>query len=244
MTSYRISDAAKRTGLPTSTLRYYERIGLLPAPERTDSGYRAYEERTLERLMFIARAKTLGLGLDDIGQLADLWDADRCGPVQARLRDIITAKVAATEARARALTALASELSSFASGLNAPEPDAPCGEGCGCDGGLAVTPPSGRGLQMLPATGADLGCTLDAAAASERVDEWQELARAAENRTTIDGGVRLTFAATDLRAMADLVAREQSCCAFLSFAIAVTPTAATLDITGPAEVRPLIEALA
>jgi hypothetical protein len=42
MTTYRISDAARRTGLPTSTLRYYERIGLLPAPESTDSGYRAY----------------------------------------------------------------------------------------------------------------------------------------------------------------------------------------------------------
>ena len=50
MTSYRISDAALRTGLPTSTLRYYERIGILPEPGRTDSGYRAYEERALERM--------------------------------------------------------------------------------------------------------------------------------------------------------------------------------------------------
>lgn len=47
MTTYRISYAARRTGLPTSTLRDDERIGLLPPPERTDSGYRAYEERAL-----------------------------------------------------------------------------------------------------------------------------------------------------------------------------------------------------
>jgi DNA-binding transcriptional MerR regulator len=46
--------AARRTGLPTSTLRYYERIELLPAPSRTDGGYRAYEERALDRLAFIA----------------------------------------------------------------------------------------------------------------------------------------------------------------------------------------------
>jgi MerR family copper efflux transcriptional regulator len=94
MTSYRISDAARRTGLPTSTLRhYYERIGLLPAPGRTDSGYRAYEERALERLAFIAHARALGLRLDEIGELADLWDADRCGPVPERLRELITAKI-------------------------------------------------------------------------------------------------------------------------------------------------------
>ena len=62
MTTYRISDAARRTGLPTSTLRYYERIGLLPAPERTDSGYRAYEERALDRRSGPAREPGHGFG--------------------------------------------------------------------------------------------------------------------------------------------------------------------------------------
>jgi DNA-binding transcriptional MerR regulator len=59
MTTYRIADAAHRTGLPTSTLRYYERIGLFPAPERTEGGYRAYEELALDRIAFIAGAKEL-----------------------------------------------------------------------------------------------------------------------------------------------------------------------------------------
>ena len=123
MTSYRISDAARRTGLPTSTLRYYERIGLLPAPGRTDAGYRAYEERALDRLAFIARAKALGLRLDEIAELADLWDADRCGPVQARLRDLINARVADTHEQAAALIQLSAELSSFVSALKSPAPD-------------------------------------------------------------------------------------------------------------------------
>ena len=113
MSTYRISEAARRSGLPTSTLRYYERIGLLPAPARTDAGYRAYEERALDRLSFISRARELGLRLDEIGGLADLWDAERCGPVQGRLRELITAKISESHDRAAALGMLSSELTSF-----------------------------------------------------------------------------------------------------------------------------------
>lgn len=235
MTTYRISDAARRTGLPTSTLRYYERIGLLPAPRRSDAGYRAYEERALDRLSFIARAKALGLGLGEIGELADLWDADRCGPVQARLRDLIAARVVDTQERARALLELSSELSSFANALQAPAPDGPCGDDCGCH---PVVGPARSDL------GLDLACSLQGDDGSARLAEWQALARAATNRTSIDGGMRLTFAGIDLRALADLVAREQGCCSFLSFTIGVTPAATTLEITGPVDARPLIEALA
>ena len=243
MTTYRISDAARRTGLPTSTLRYYERIGLLPSPVRTDSGYRAYEERALDRLAFIARAKDLGLRLEDIGGLADLWDSERCGPVQARLRELITAKIGETEAQAAALTALSAELSSFITGLDSPAPDAPCGPACGCHPAApqSLTP---RSLTMLPSVGPDLVCSLDGDGQATRLAEWQALAREATDRTPIENGILLTFASPDLPAMADLVAREQGCCSFLSFAIGVTPSETTLAITGPADAAALIEALA
>lgn len=238
MTTYRISDAARRTGLPTSTLRYYERIGLLPAPERTNSGYRAYEERSLDRLTFIARAKDLGLRLDDIGGLADLWDSERCGPVQERLRELISARIAETEEQAAALTALSAELSSFITGLESPAPDAPCGPECGCHA-TAV-----RSLTMLPARGPDVACSLNGVDQETRLPEWTGLAGQATVRTPIEGGVRLIFDSVDLPAMAELVAREQRCCSFLSFAIGVTPTATTLEITGPPDAGSLIEALA
>ena len=243
MTSYRISDAARRTGLPTSTLRYYERIGLLPAPGRTDAGYRAYEERALDRLAFIARAKALGLRLDEIAELADLWDADRCGPVQARLRDLINARVADTHEKAAALIQLSAELSSFVSALKSPAPDAPCDENCGCHPAAGLASSSARTLAMLPSVGPDLACSLHGDDVAGRLAEWQALANEATARTSIDGGIRLTFANMDLPAMADLVAREQGCCSFLSFAIGVTPTATTLEISGPADAGPLIEAL-
>jgi DNA-binding transcriptional MerR regulator len=237
MTTYRISDAARRTGLPTSTLRYYERIGLLPAPVRTDSGYRAYEERALDRLTLIARAKDLGLRLEDIGGLADLWDSERCGPVQARLRELITAKIGETEAQAAALAALSAELSSFITGLDSPAPDAPCGPECGCH------PTAPRSLTMLPSIGPDLACSLDRDGQATRLSEWQALAVQATDRTPIENGIRLTFGSPDLPAMADLVAREQGCCSFLSFTIGVAPSETTLAITGPVDAGPLIEAL-
>ena len=243
MTSYRISAAAGRTGLPTSTLRYYERIGLLPAPGRTDSGYRTYDERSLERLAFIARARDLGLRLDEISELADLWDADRCGPVQARLRELITAKIADTQERANALAALSSELSSFVGALETPAPDAPCGENCGCHPSAEPPSASTRALTMLPSVGSDLACSLDGDDMAGRLVEWQALAEQSMARSAIDGGIRLSFSSFDLRSMADLVAREQACCSFLSFAIGVTPDGATLDVTGPADAGPMIAGL-
>ncbi len=62
--SYRIAEVAERSGFPAATLRYYERVGLLPEPSRTAAGYRDYDDRTLERLAFIARAKRLGCSLE------------------------------------------------------------------------------------------------------------------------------------------------------------------------------------
>lgn len=243
MTSYSISDAARRTGLPTSTLRYYERIGLLPPPGRTDSGYRAYEERSLDRLAFIARARALGLRLDEIGELADLWDADRCGPVQARLRELITTKIADTQEQANALLELSSELSSFVGALETPAPDAPCGVDCGCDTALNPAGSAARSLTMLPSIGPDLACALEGDDMAGRLAEWQAVGGQATGRSATENGIRLTFSSVDLRAMADLVAREQACCSFLSFTIASTPVGATLDISGPPDARPMIAAL-
>ena len=235
MTTHRISDITRATGLPTTTVRYYERIGLIPAPQRTESGYRAYDARALDRLTFVARAKTLGLRLDDIGELADLWDRDRCGPVQARLRDLIAAKIAKDQAHATELLRMSEELSAFADELQAPAADASCGEDCGCQRPVETRPT----LDVVPAVGPGIACTLDAAEAGDRVAEWRSVAALATARDVRDDGIRLTFAPDiDLRSVADLVAREQGCCAFLSFTIAVTPGSTTLDVSGPRDVPP------
>ena len=61
--------------LSTQTIRYYERLGLLDPPERTESQYRIYSEEAVERLQFIQKAKLYGLSLDEIKQLIELRDA-------------------------------------------------------------------------------------------------------------------------------------------------------------------------
>jgi len=63
-TTLRIAEVADRAGITTATVRYYERIGVLPPAPRAGNGYRSYDEHTVERLAFINRAKHLDL-LDD-----------------------------------------------------------------------------------------------------------------------------------------------------------------------------------
>ncbi|MFM9700927.1 MerR family transcriptional regulator [Streptomyces europaeiscabiei] len=75
MASDRISQLAERSGVPATTLRFYEDAGLLPA-DRTPSGYRVYGEDAVERLAFISSAKLLGLALNEI---RECWTSVRKG---------------------------------------------------------------------------------------------------------------------------------------------------------------------
>ncbi len=64
----KIGQLAKLSGTTTKTIRYYELLGLLHEPERTDSDYRLYEEQDVERLNFMRKAKSLGFSLAGIGE--------------------------------------------------------------------------------------------------------------------------------------------------------------------------------
>lgn len=68
----RIGELSKASGFPVSTIRYYERIGLLAEPERTESGYRAYGPDSIERLRFVQAGQATGLRLNEVAHLADL----------------------------------------------------------------------------------------------------------------------------------------------------------------------------
>jgi DNA-binding transcriptional MerR regulator len=101
-------------------LRYYEEIGLLPEASRTPAGYRLYDDHTLERLAFIARAKQLGCSLDEIADLTVAWDGGECGPVQDRLRSLVADKLAVAQHQIVDLMTLTSELQQAAAGLESP----------------------------------------------------------------------------------------------------------------------------
>ena len=68
----KIGELARQADVAIDTVRYYERQGLLPAPERTQSGYRTYVADDVARLRFVRRAKTLGFTLEEIGDLLAL----------------------------------------------------------------------------------------------------------------------------------------------------------------------------
>jgi len=97
----KISEAATASGCHLETIRYYERTGLMPSPERTGSGYRSYEQADVERLRFITRGRDLGFSLEEIRSLLRLAQDPNlsCGEVdqlarkhlsdiQARLTDL------------------------------------------------------------------------------------------------------------------------------------------------------------
>lgn len=69
-----IGDLGKATGTKVETVRYYERVGLLPKPDRSPSNYRSYGPAELGRLSFIRRARDLGFSLDQVRALLGLSD--------------------------------------------------------------------------------------------------------------------------------------------------------------------------
>lgn len=77
---YRVGEIAKKCGVNKETLRYYERVGLIPEPTRTNTGYRIYSEETVNRLKFIKRMQDLGFSLAEIDKLLGVVDKDdaRC----------------------------------------------------------------------------------------------------------------------------------------------------------------------
>ena len=68
-----IGQASKASGVSAKMIRYYEQTGLIPAADRTASGYRDYSDTDIHMLRFIRRARDLGFGLDDIAELVGLW---------------------------------------------------------------------------------------------------------------------------------------------------------------------------
>jgi MerR family mercuric resistance operon transcriptional regulator len=79
-----IGALARQSGVNIETIRYYERIGVLPEPARSAGGYRQYLARHAERLRFIRRSRDLGLSLDDVRRLLSLADkkSNSCSKVR------------------------------------------------------------------------------------------------------------------------------------------------------------------
>jgi len=103
-----VGEVSRQLGLNPQTLYFYERIGLIPPPQRTESGYRLFSQQDVDRLAFITRAKSLGLSLDEIKDILALKDG-RSLTCQA-LYERLAAKLAQIEQQIQQLQTLQQEL--------------------------------------------------------------------------------------------------------------------------------------
>jgi DNA-binding transcriptional MerR regulator len=89
-----IGAVAKATGVAAKTIRYYEQVGVLPSPSRTTSGYRQYGEHTIQQLLFLRRARALGLPLDRLKPLIAVLNGGSPGALRPHLLDLVRGHLA------------------------------------------------------------------------------------------------------------------------------------------------------
>ena len=116
----RISELAESAGVPASTVRYYERVGLMGLPDRTVSGYRNYGEDAAAQLLFITRARRMGLSCEQIAALVPAWAGTNCGAL------LIEQKQAEIADRVADLEQFSAQLDTVRATLDAESPPQAC----------------------------------------------------------------------------------------------------------------------
>jgi MerR family Zn(II)-responsive transcriptional regulator of zntA len=109
----RIGELAEELRINPKTIRYYERIGLLPDPERSSAGYRLYWDEDRARLEFIRKAKCMGLTLEEVGEILTLRNSGQ-QPCRHVLQ-LVEEKIETIDEQLRSLTDLRGELVSLRS---------------------------------------------------------------------------------------------------------------------------------
>lgn len=105
-----IGQVAKATGVAAKTIRYYEEIGVLPAPSRTVSGYRQYDEPGVRRLRFIRRARSLGLPLQQLKTVMTMLNGAPRPALRPRLLRLVRGQLSAVKDQIAELQLLQREL--------------------------------------------------------------------------------------------------------------------------------------
>ena len=125
-----IQELTQLTGVPAKTIRYYESIGLLPAPQRAENNYRRYTPEAVERLRFIVSARSLGFSLADIGEFLTARDAGTL-PCK-RVLDSFDERILDIDRRIADLLALRDTIVRIRTEGASLPPDKKCDEQCVC----------------------------------------------------------------------------------------------------------------
>ena len=120
----KIGQASQESGVSQRMIRHYEAIGLIPPAARRDSGYRDYDERDLNTLRFIRRARDLGFPVEEIGKLLALWhDRSRAS---AEVKALALSRAAELKRKARQLDEMRRSLEHLAANCHGDaRPDCP-----------------------------------------------------------------------------------------------------------------------
>jgi len=107
-------------------VRYYERAGLMAQPARTSSGYRDYDDVAAGQLLFITRARRMGLSCEQITSLLPVWAGTNCGAAHDRVGRLVEEKQAEIAARIAELEQFSAQLDAVRASLDAEPPPMEC----------------------------------------------------------------------------------------------------------------------
>lgn len=250
--SYRIAEVAELVGVPATTLRYYEDIGLIDQPARGGNGYRSYDDADLARLRFITATKNLGIPLADVAELVKAYDVEDCSTVAHQVVEMVAVRLAETQTRIGELVALAAQLQTVSARLADAPTSGACGEGCPC-ATAAPAPladrrtfvPLTRGPVVTAPDAPPIACSLDAGSVPDRISDWRALVARAVSREPITGGTALQFDASPelVAEAARLAAAEQDCCTFFTFTLQMTTGQVRLEVRAPEDAADIVAAM-
>jgi len=128
-----VGQLARATGVSAKTIRYYEQIGVLPAPRRSAAGYRHYSRSDVHRLLFIRRARALGLSLAHLKALTAELDSGECLTMRPRLQALVTEQLHTVQRQIAEFQLLERQLAQVLQRLQTAAP-AQHADGCQCLG--------------------------------------------------------------------------------------------------------------
>lgn len=118
-----ISELAAAAGVKVSSIRFYERRGILASPERTTGGYRAYDQADVDRVRYLKRGQELGFTLVELAGMVAL--SGTSGPLSGEITELGTAKIAEIDDRIADLVRVRGALAGLLA-AQCVEPDVPC----------------------------------------------------------------------------------------------------------------------
>jgi len=142
-----VGQLARATGVPAKTIRYYEQVGVLPVPRRSGAGYRQYSRHDVHRLLFIRRARALGLSLANLKALTAELDSGECLTMRPRLHALVTEQLRTVQQQIAEFQLLERQLAQVLQRLQTAAP-VPHADGCRCLD--SATPEAQEPLQHPP----------------------------------------------------------------------------------------------